>query len=118
VQFANGQRLAGAVFGPNPINVLREVADLVESVPDRKLKSAVGGAWGKLDLDFDQMLLGIGEGNGVGGAGRVLGNEWNCKDCDAKYEAADRRYGNFPELLRFVGSHFCAISRRRAGSFS
>ena len=35
------QRMAGTIFSANPVDVLREIADLVESVPYGKLKFAL-----------------------------------------------------------------------------
>src|SRR5580704_16979837 len=58
IQFADCERLAGAIAGAHPIDVLRKIADLVERVPYRKLKVALGGAGGKCDPHFDEMLLG------------------------------------------------------------
>ena len=57
--------MAGTIFGANPIDVLREIANLVESVPYGKLKFALSSARRQNDLYFDQMLFGRRERDGV-----------------------------------------------------
>src|SRR4029077_3000875 len=58
IEFVKSKRSAGTIFGANPIYVLREVADLVKSVPDRELKFALSGSGGQHNLNLYQVLLG------------------------------------------------------------
>ena len=58
VEFAHSAGPAGTIFGAHPVDVLGEVADLVEGVPDRELKIALRRTGGQDDLHFNQMLFG------------------------------------------------------------
>jgi hypothetical protein len=68
VEFADRERVASAVFRADPVYVLGKVADLIKSVPHGKLELSLGGACGKDELDFDEMLFGESQGNIVGHA--------------------------------------------------
>ena len=65
-------------------NVLREVTHLVQRIPDRKLKIALGRALGKMYADVHQMVLRVGQfdrvfdrrGFGLLGWGRGQGRAW------------------------------------------
>ena len=58
IDLENLKRLAGAILGANPIDVLGEIANLIKSIPYRKLKFAVAGAGRQHDLHLHKMLLG------------------------------------------------------------
>jgi hypothetical protein len=55
--FSDFKRAASMIFGTYPIHELREVAHLIESVPDGKLEVAIGAPGRKKDLHLDQVLL-------------------------------------------------------------
>src|SRR5437764_10259325 len=57
IQSTDGNRRTGAISRSYPVHVLGKVADLIERVPDRKLKLPLRGAGGKRNLDLNQMLL-------------------------------------------------------------
>src|ERR1043165_4632074 len=65
VQLAQRYRIAGPVFGPNPVDVLRKIADLIQSVPDWKLEFSRGAARGKDHLHLSQVLPEVHEGDRI-----------------------------------------------------
>src|SRR5277367_1704966 len=65
VQRAYCERPAGAIFRAHPVYVFREVTHLIQRVPDWKLQLPQRRPFRQDDLHFDQVLLGIGESNGV-----------------------------------------------------
>src|ERR1700730_9599916 len=65
VDFANRKGLAGTILRSDPVDVLGKVADLIESIPDRKLKVTLRSTGREKDLHFDEVLLGRGENNVV-----------------------------------------------------
>src|SRR6202044_3559918 len=66
MKFADVKSLPCPIFGANPIHVLGEIADLIQRVPDWKLKLAICGPGRKCDLNFSQMLFGRQQRNRVG----------------------------------------------------
>ena len=129
VEFADRERVAGAVFRVNPVYVLGEVADLIESVPHRKLEFSLGGACGKDDLDFDQMLFGRSQGNFVGHArglrfgerreGENQDQNQNPHPLSQTTRKKDGATGFSVAIGVLEEGHFLpASSLRRAGSFS
>ncbi len=65
VQLAQRYRIAGLVFCPNPVDVLRKVADLIQSVPDWKLEFSRGATRGQDHLHVSQVLLEVHEGDRI-----------------------------------------------------
>ena len=65
VHRAHGDRVAGAVFRPHPVHVLREVAHLIQRVPYRKLQLPLRRSLRQQNLHLDQMPLRIGQRNCV-----------------------------------------------------
>src|ERR1700684_2942973 len=41
VELPHPERIAGTIFRANPVHVLREIADLIERIPNRKLDVAL-----------------------------------------------------------------------------
>src|SRR5271165_1383210 len=58
IEFAHRERIAGTIFGADPVHELSEIADLIKRVPDGKLEFALGSTRGQDDLHVYQMLLG------------------------------------------------------------
>ena len=58
IELGNRDSAAGAVLGANPTHVLGEITNLIESVPNGKLKLTHRRARGQNHLHLYQMLLG------------------------------------------------------------
>src|SRR5437667_12176009 len=65
VQFSQGNGFAAGVLRTNPVYVLREVAHLIERVPNRELQfMSIESGW-KVHGDADQDAIGIFQRNCV-----------------------------------------------------
>ena len=100
--------MAGAVFGADPVYKLREVANLVESIPDRELEFTGWRARRKDDLHLDEMLGGRFQGDRVSGV----------RSFAADRQQGDREYESENPMERRQDHFVLANSRKRAGSFS
>src|SRR3954471_15095502 len=65
VQLAQRYRIAGPVFCPNPVDELRKIPDLIQSIPDWKLEFSRGAAPGQDHLHVSQVLLEVHEGDRI-----------------------------------------------------
>jgi hypothetical protein len=59
VEKANLEGLSSAIFRAYPIDVLAKITNLVERVPNRKLKLNLRGAGRQRNLNFHQVLFGV-----------------------------------------------------------
>src|SRR5258708_4394697 len=112
------QRATGTVFGANPVNVLRELADLVQRVPYWKLQLSFLRAFCQHDLHLDQVLVWIRQGDCVVcyGIGR---RERDDRQQQATTNPAHRMTHRFPAAFAESSPRVSAArARNRAGSFS
>ena len=58
IGFVNRKFPAGSIFGAHPVDVLREVADLIERIPDGELEIALRRPGRQSDLNLREMLRG------------------------------------------------------------
>ena len=70
IELANGEWLAGAVVGSNPVHVLREIANLVQGIPHRQLQLTSRVPRGEHDLHVRQVLFWVRQRYGVSDGGR------------------------------------------------
>src|SRR5258708_1578276 len=67
IELKQGERASRMVLRMNPIDVLSEVANLIQSIPNWKLQFTQGRTLRQDDLYLDEMLIWIRQGNCVVG---------------------------------------------------